>query len=251
MIHVKNIAFSYGEKAVLQDFSAHFPGNCLTGIVGPNGCGKTTLLRLLARLTTPQTGELTLEKKPFSDYAPKAFARQVSLLPQEHSAPPVTVCTLAEYGRYPHLAFGRGLGEADHQAVAQALEQTGVAHLAERRVDSLSGGQRQRAFLAMALAQQAQMLLLDEPATFLDPAGQFGLMDLLVRLAREGRCVIAVLHDLPLALRFCDQLLVMEQAAPPVCGKPDDLARQGTLDRVFGIRCRQSEDGWILLPGKN
>ncbi len=248
MIKAEHLWFSYGRHPVLQDVSLELRPGRLIGIVGPNGCGKTTLLRLLARLEQPEQGDILLENKPYGRWQAKVFARQVALLPQEHEIPAMTAVELASYGRYPYLRFGREPQEEDRRAVEAALVRAEALSFAGTPMAELSGGQRQRVWLAMALARASQVLLLDEPTTFLDPAGQFQLMSLLRSLAEEGRCVAAVLHDLPLALRYCDELILMEAGRPTICGSPERLASEGVLDRVFHIRCNPAAEGWSILP---
>ncbi len=174
----------------------------------------------------------------------------MALLPQQQDAPAVTVRELAAYGRYPYQTFGYGPSAADREAVERALLRAGAAELADRDVRTLSGGQRQRARLAMVLAQDARVLLLDEPTTWLDPGGQFAVMELLRELAGEGRCVVAVLHDLNLALSCCGRLAVLEAGRLRGVGEPAALAEQGLLDEVFGVRCVPSGEGWLLLPDR-
>lgn len=248
MIRAEDLRAAYGKTQVLHGVSAEFRPGELWGVIGPNGSGKTTLLRLLARLARPAGGTLTLEGVAYDRWPRRAFAQKVALLPQQQDAPAVTVRELAAYGRYPYQTFGYGPSAADREAVERALLRAGAAELADRDVRTLSGGQRQRARLAMTLAQDAQVLLLDEPTTWLDPGGQFAVMELLRELAGEGRCVVAVLHDLNLALSCCGRLAVLEAGRLRGVGEPAALAERGLLDAVFGVRCVPSGEGWLLLP---
>ena len=189
MIRAEDLRAAYGKTQVLHGISAEFRPGELWGVIGPNGSGKTNQvvqaekLPVLARLARPAGGTLTLEGVAYDRWPRRAFAQKVALLPQQQDAPAVTVRELAAYGRYPYQTFGYGPSAADREAVERALLRAGAAELADRDVRTLSGGQRQRARLAMALAQDAQVLLLDEPTTWLDPGGQFAVMELLRELA--------------------------------------------------------------------
>ena len=248
MFQVENLHFSYGKTPVLQEISLAFtPGN-LIGLIGPNGSGKTTLLRLLAGLENPRQGRILLDGRAQSTFSPREYARRVALLPQSRSVPALTVGELAALGRYPYGGLSQSLSAADKLAVEQALETAGVSHLICRDLRQLSGGQRQRAFLAMALAQDTPWLLLDEPTTWLDLRSQYEVMTLLQQLARQGRGVVAVLHDLPMALELCDRMVLLENGRLQAAGTPEELAVSGSMDRVFGLRCRKTGEGWVCRP---
>jgi iron complex transport system ATP-binding protein len=233
MIELQNISFSY-DREVLRDISLHFAPGCFCGILGPNGCGKTTLMRLLAGLTAPAQGSMTLCGRPYAAWRRRELARQLALLPQDRPVPELTVGECVALGRYPH---GNGRSADDRRAVAQAMADTGTEALRGRLVSQLSGGERQRVGLAMLLAQETPVVLLDEPTAALDAAHQFAVMDILRQARDRGRCVIAVLHDLPLALRYCDRVILLSGGQVRFAGKPAEAVASGALEAVFGVRC--------------
>ena len=219
------------------------PRASFTVIIGPNGCGKSTLLRALGRTLKPRAGRVLLEGTPISTMKSKDVARRLALLPQSPIAPEsITVGDLVARGRYPHQGLLRQWSAADARAVADALDATEVADLRDRYVAELSGGQRQRVWLAMALAQQTDLLLLDEPTTFLDIAHQFEVMDLCARLHEEGRTLVAVLHDLNQAARYATHLIAMKAGAVVAEGSPADVVTEPLVREVFGLACRVVPD---------
>lgn len=229
----------YGDRSVLAGLDLEIPDGRLTVVVGPNACGKSTLLRSLARLLAPTTGAVLVDGRPASEYGAKELARVLGLLPQSATAPHgMSVADLVARGRYPHQGLLRQWSRADEEAVAAALDAAGVADLAGRPLDELSGGQRQRAWLAMALAQETPLLLLDEPTTYLDLAHQLEVLDLTRRLVAGGRTVVAVLHELHLAFRYADHLVVMAHGEVVTTGAPADVVTAELVERVYGVRCR-------------
>ncbi|CAG7615780.1 Ferric enterobactin transport ATP-binding protein FepC [Leucobacter soli] len=227
----------------------------LTVIVGPNACGKSTLLKALARMLRPTGGRALLDGLPLTDYHPKALARQLGLLPQSPTAPEgITFSDLVARGRYPHQSLLRQWSPGDERAVAEALAAANVADLAERRVDELSGGQRQRVWIAMALAQQTSILLLDEPTTFLDVSHQIEVLDLARRLQREGRTVVAVLHELNLAFRYATHVIVMRDGGIIGRGAPAEIVTAELIERAFDLPCTIIPDPVsktpLVIPGR-
>ncbi|MBO5213871.1 MAG: ABC transporter ATP-binding protein [Clostridia bacterium] len=237
MIELNSLSFSYGEKPVFSDLSATFRPGTLYGIVGPNGCGKTTLIRLLCRLNKPTSGKIFLDGIPYESYERNPFAKQVSLLPQFRSLPSISVEDFVSRGRYPYLGLTRRMTTADRDAVQRALIEVGAEDLASREINRLSGGERQRVCLAMLLAQDTPYIFLDEPTTYLDVAHRFSLLEHLKRLKEQGKCVVAVLHDLSLALRYCDEIAVLDQGSLRAFASPDSLLSSEILEQVFGVRC--------------
>lgn len=238
MIRLDDLTFSYGGQTVLHNISASFAPGKLYAVLGPNGSGKTTLIRLMSRLLLPESGSLRLDGKPYAGYGRKEFARQLALLPQTRPIPAISVQDLVSHGRFPYLGLSRTPGEADQAAVAQAMAAVNVQSFAERDLRQLSGGERQRVYLALLLAQDTHYVLLDEPTTYLDASAQFAVMENLKRMSQSGKCVIAVLHDLNLALRFCDELFILHQGRLAASGAPEAMVESGVLDKVFSIHCR-------------
>ena len=238
MIQLDNLYFSYGSRSVLRGLSASFSPGKLYAVLGPNGSGKTTLIRLLGRLLQPDRGSLTLDGESYSSYGRKEFARQLALLPQNRPIPAISVQDLVSHGRFPYLGLSRTPGKDDQSAIARAMAAVNVQVLAERDLRQLSGGERQRVYLALLLAQDTRYVLLDEPTASLDVSAQFAVMENLKRMSQSGKCVIAVLHDLNLALSFCDEICLLDQGGIASFGKPEEIVCSGVLDRVFSIRCQ-------------
>lgn len=253
MIQLDDLTFSYSGQAVLHRISASFTPGKLYAVLGPNGSGKTTLIRLMSRLLLPGSGSLCLDGKPYASYGRKEFARQLALLPQTRPIPAISVEDLVSHGRFPYLGLSRTPGKADQAAVVRAMEAVNVQAFASRDLRQLSGGERQRVYLALLLAQDTRYVLLDEPTTYLDASAQFAVMENLKRMSQNGKCVITVLHDLNLALRFCDELCILNQGRLAASGTPEAMVDGGILDKVFSVHCRcVAVDGikeYIIRPG--
>lgn len=241
MMELKNITAGYGGPLVLKDISLEFGNSKVTVLVGPNGCGKSTLLRVAARLMPPDSGEVLIDGLDGRTLTAKEFARHVALLPQSRATPEISVGALVLHGRFPYLGYPRRYSARDRQAARQAMELAGVSELARESVSRLSGGQRQKVYLAMAVAQDASTLLLDEPTTFLDIAHQLEMIRLARALARQGKAVVMVLHDLNLALTCADQVAVMDRGVLQQVGTPDEIYRSGVLEQTFGVSVRRVE----------
>ncbi|WP_338723415.1 ABC transporter ATP-binding protein [Devosia sp. XK-2] len=228
---------AYGERQIVSSLDLTLPPGKLTAIVGANACGKSTLLRGLARLLIPTRGAVYLDGKPIHQLPTRDVATVLGVLPQSPVAPDaISVTDLVGRGRYPHQGWFRRWTPEDDAAVAEALVATDTAELADRPVDELSGGQRQRVWIAMALAQQTDLLLLDEPTTFLDINHQVEVLDLLTDLVRHrGRTVVVVLHDLNLACRYADHLVAMKAGKIVAAGRPIDVVTQAVVKDVFGM----------------
>ena len=248
-LRVDDATLAYDNRVISSGLTVDIPDRSFTVIVGPNACGKSTLLRSLSRLLKPQQGRVLLDGKAIGAMKPKDVARTIGLLPQTSVAPDgITVVDLVSRGRYPHQGMIRQWTSADESAVVDAMRATDVAELASRAVDELSGGQRQRVWAAMALAQQTPILLLDEPTTFLDIAHQIELLDLFARLHREGNTIVAVLHDLNHAARYADHLIVMKAGEVVATGAPADIVTAELVEHVFGLPCLIIEDPVSKTP---
>ena len=227
MLELRNVTAGYGEKLILHDISLDFPPGTVTAILGPNGSGKSTLLKAAAGLLPIASGAVLAEE-------PRA--RHVAYLPQSRRVPEMTVRQLVLQGRYPWLGWPRRYGEKDHALARRAMERLEVAGLADRPLAELSGGTRQKCYLAMTLAQDTEVLLLDEPTSFLDPAHQLRLMALCRSVAAGGKAVAVVLHDLPLALRFADRVAVMDAGRLLMVESPAGLLKSGLLEKTFAVK---------------
>ena len=232
----ESVTLAYDGAEIVRDLSVRIEPGSFTVIIGPNACGKSTLLRGLSRLLTPTSGRFVLDGRAISELPAKEVARRLGLLPQSAIAPEgITVRELVARGRYPHQNLLRQWSEADDAAVAEALEATGTAALARRPVDALSGGQRQRVWVAMVLAQETGLLLLDEPTTFLDVAHQVELMELFAELNERGRTVVAVLHDLNHAARYASRIIAMREGRILAEGPPTEVITSERVHEVFGL----------------
>ncbi len=230
------LTLAYGRTPVVTDLTVTIPPGSFTVIIGPNACGKSTLLRALSRLLSPERGSVLLDGRAIEAYPAKEVARRLGLLPQSATAPDgITVADLVARGRYPHQGFLRQWSDADEAAVAAALDATGTTALSGRAVDELSGGQRQRAWVAMVLAQQTDLLLLDEPTTYLDVTHQIELMELLRRLHRSGRTIVAVLHDLNQAARYATHVIAMRDGRILAEGPPAEVVTSARVEEVFAL----------------
>ncbi|MDP9403431.1 MAG: ABC transporter ATP-binding protein [Actinomycetota bacterium] len=243
-LHGEHLRLAYDDTDVVADLSVEIPPGQITVIVGANACGKSTLLRALARLLKPKGGAVHLDGHDISRLPTKEVARRLGILPQQPVAPEgLTVADLVARGRAPHQGWFTQWSPADEVAVVAALEATGTLALSARPVDDLSGGQRQRAWIAMALAQGTPLMLLDEPTTFLDLAHQVEVLDLLAELnAREGRTVVLVLHDLNQACRYAHHLIAMGGGAIVAQGRPAEVVTAELVEAVFGLAVRVIPD---------
>ncbi|MEU6997414.1 ABC transporter ATP-binding protein [Nonomuraea sp. NPDC046570] len=244
-----DLTLAYDQRTVATGLDVVIPDGSFTVIIGPNACGKSTLLRALARMLKPRTGAVHLDGSVITSLPSKEVARRLGLLPQSSIVPDgITVADLVARGRYPHQKLMRQWSRADEGAVAAAMAATDVTDLAERIVDELSGGQRQRVWLAMALAQETPILLLDEPTTFLDISHQIEVLDLCADLHEAGRTMVAVLHDLNQACRYATHLIVMHGGGIVAEGDPSEIVTPALVEKVFELRCEIIPDPQTGTP---
>lgn len=232
-----SLTLAYGDRIVVADLDLEVPAGRITAIIGANGCGKSTLLRALGRLISPRAGRVLLDGQALQALSSKEVARTLGLLPQSPTAPEgIAVADLVGRGRHPHQRLLARWSARDYEVVAQSLVATGTADLADRSVDELSGGQRQRVWIAMALAQETDILLLDEPTTFLDVAHQVEVLDLLTDLNRaRGTTIVMVLHDMNLAARYADHILAMRDGRIVASGPPTRVVTPALIREVFAL----------------
>ncbi|NCI00239.1 iron-enterobactin ABC transporter ATP-binding protein [Cronobacter malonaticus] len=238
------LTLGYGDFRVAEGLNVAIPDGKFTAIIGPNGCGKSTLLRTLSRLMKPLGGQVRLDGQAIQHFATKEVARRIGLLAQNASAPgDITVAELVARGRYPHQPLFTRWRDEDERAVQKAMAATGVTALADQSVDTLSGGQRQRAWIAMVLAQETSILLLDEPTTWLDISHQIDLLELLCTLNREqGYTLAAVLHDLNQACRYANHLIALRDGKIIAEGAPSEIVDAALIEAIYGLRCMIIED---------
>ncbi|UGQ14966.1 ABC transporter ATP-binding protein [Yinghuangia sp. ASG 101] len=242
-LSARGVTLSYGRKPVVENVDLDIPVGGLTVIIGPNGCGKSTLLKSFARVLKPIGGAITLGGKDVRTYRPREFARNVALLPQSPITPEgVSVRSLVRRGRHPHHTLLRQWSPDDDRMTAFALDRTALTDLADAQVGDLSGGQNRRAWIAMVLAQETPVILLDEPTTYLDIAHQYEVLELCAELNAEGRTIAAVLHDLNQAARFATNLVVMKSGRVVAEGPPDDVMTADLVLDVFGLPCDITPD---------
>ena len=246
MIELQHVSAGYGGPPVVQDITLDLnPGEVLV-LLGPNGCGKSTLLRVIAGLQPPSSGQILVKGTPISQLGRRKLAQEVTYLPQSRTIPNITAYRMVLHGRFPYLSYPRRYRPEDHAAARRALEQADAWELAPLPVQTLSGGQRQKVYLAMALAQDTQTILMDEPTTYLDIQHQLNLMRFSRTLAKEGKAVVLVLHDLCLALRFAHRGVVLDEGRLLQAGTPEELFSSGILTKTFHTPLAriQTADGW-------
>ena len=246
MIEVKNLSVGYGRERVLENVSLDFRPGELTVLLGPNGSGKSTLIRTVLGLQEKLSGEILIDGQPAETLSPGASARKMSYMAQSRPTPSISARKMVLHGRFPYLSFPRRYRKEDHEAARNAMERTGALPLAEKLLTQLSGGQKQKVYLAMTLAQDTQTIFMDEPTTYLDVEHQLSVMETARTLADEGRAVVLVLHDLCMALRCADRVLLLEKGRLAYDGDVEGLYASALVDKVFNIRLRRigTDRGW-------
>jgi iron complex transport system ATP-binding protein len=243
------LTLAYDDALIIDAMSLTIPDKCITALVGPNGCGKSTLLRGLARLLAPRSGAVLLDGREIQQVPTKELAKRLGILPQGPVAPEgLTVRELVAQGRYPHQRWYQQWSEADERATRTALDKTGLTALSDRPVDALSGGQRQRAWIAMTLAQETTILLLDEPTTYLDMSHQLEVMHLLRDLNADGATIVLVVHDLNLAARYAHHMIALSSGKIAAAGPPAEVMTAHMLREVFNVEADIVRDPRLGVP---
>ena len=246
MITIKNLCGGYGDKEILHQISLNLEPGKVTALIGPNGCGKSTLLKTLVGINAFREGEILVNDRSIKEMSPRELAKSVAYLPQNKKIPDISVLRLVLHGRFAYLNYPRKYSTEDIRIAKEALHWAGLEDLAEENMAHLSGGMQQKVYIAMALAQNADMILLDEPTTYLDVAQQLKLLDMTKQLAGEGKGVVLVLHDLSLGLRTADTVVLMQDGQVVSVGTPEEIYESGRLQEVFGVQIErlQTKNGW-------
>lgn len=242
ILSLRHVTAGYGTTPILHDISLEIRQGEILTLAGPNGCGKSTLLKTAARQLPLQSGEIRLKNRPLSDYAPKELAKTAAILPQAQRIPGISVESLTLHGRFPYLGLTRKPSKTDKEKAEEAMERAGILSLRRRDLRELSGGERQKAYLAMVIAQDTELIFLDEPTTYLDIGRQFEILELIRRLNKEGKTIVMVLHDLAHALTYSHRIAVLEKGRLLCVKEPEDLYAHGILNQVFGVKGHRAEN---------
>ncbi len=245
MITITDLRAAYDGDEILHGVSARFPRGKISVILGPNGCGKSTTLKTVMRLLPMTGGSVTVDGRDLSELSQQELARLVAYLPQGRNVPDITVNRLVMHGRFPYLSYPRRYRPEDYKMVEQAMEWVGLSGFGSRRMESISGGQRQKAYLAMALAQDTPVILMDEPTTYLDIRNQFEMLDCARKLTEMGKTVVMILHDFDAALRYADHAVLMDDGRDLIAGDARTVLSSAELRRAFAVTPRflEAEDG--------
>ena len=243
MIELSHISTGYGIKIILHDVSVAFEKGKLTSIIGANGCGKSTLLKTILGILPSKSGNITIDGARLKEMSRNDIARRIAYLSQEKNTPDMTVEQLVLHGRFPHLSYPRRYTDQDRVIAVGVMEQMGIVEYAHKPLYSLSGGMKQNSYIAMALAQETDYILLDEPTTYLDIAHQLELMKILRSLADSGKGIVAVMHDLPMAFTFSDKIILINDGRIVDDERPEKIYERNVIDKVFGIALDRSKDG--------
>ena len=241
MVECKNLSVGYGEKIVLRDVNLQFEAGKIYALIGANGCGKSTLLRTIAGLQDKVSGDVLYDGTSADSISPRERAKKVAFLAQSRSVPNITVEKMVLHGRFPYLSYPRKYAHEDRLIARQAMQMIGIEGLSDCMVQKLSGGQRQKVYIAMTLAQDTNVILLDEPSTYLDIQHQFELVSIMSRLAQQGKTIVVVLHDLNMALKYADEVIVLDKGEVVCAQSPEGVFHANVLDRIFFIEIKKIE----------
>lgn len=241
MIELKNVFAGYGKENILKGVSVDFPKGKLLSIIGPNGSGKSTMLKTAMGILHPSEGDVLIDKKRIEDMSRQDIAKKTAYLAQGKNVPDMTVEQMVLHGRFPHLRYPRRYSENDRKIALSAIEKLGLSSVSEKKLTSLSGGMRQNTYIAMALAQDTDYIFLDEPTTYLDISNQISIMKIIAGLAKSGKGIVTVMHDLPLAFSFSDIIVVLENGRIVDCDNPKNLYKKNVIKRVFDTELKFSE----------
>ena len=246
MLEIKNISAGYSKDTVLEGVNATITPGKLTSIIGINGSGKSTLLKSILGIIPTRSGEILLDSHPLSSMSKNETAKRIAYLAQGRNTPDMTVEQLVLHGRFPYLSYPRRYTQRDREVAKKAMETLGISALAEKHIATLSGGMRQNAYIAMALAQDTDYILLDEPTTYLDVSHQIELMRTLQKLSVNGKGIVTVMHDLPLAIKFADEMIVLNDKTVVAQTTPHELCRSSLIKEIFGISVAYEENEQIF-----
>lgn len=241
MIELKNVFAGYGKESILKGVSVDFPKGRLLSIIGPNGSGKSTMLKTAMGILHPSEGNVLIDEKRIEDMSRQDIAKKSAYLAQGKNVPDMTVEQMVLHGRFPHLRYPRRYSENDRKIALSAIEKLGLSSVSEKKLTSLSGGMRQNTYIAMALAQDTDYIFLDEPTTYLDISNQISIMKIIAGLAKSGKGIVTVMHDLPLAFSFSDIIVMLENGRIADCDTPKNLYKKNVIKRVFDTELKFSE----------
>lgn len=237
MIQLKNVSFNYGKKVIIKEADVNIKKNKITIVVGPNGCGKTTLLKIISGLLPKKTGDIFIDGKDINDYKRNEIAKKISFMPQMRHTPDMTVNDFLMCARYPYMGINKSPSEADITAVNNAITSTNLSTYAHKNLKKLSGGERQKVYFAMTLAQNTDIILMDEPTTYLDMDKQYEILDLIKRM--KNKTIVMVMHDLTYALKYADYIVVMDNGQIIYSGSVEEVLNSDILSKVYNVKVKE------------